>query len=64
MKHQGKLKTEEVDMLGRALLTTEGHIDLVTSEVNTALRRDAIKPQWMKDEVCYFRGSIELIVDT
>lgn len=51
MKHQGKLVSEEVEVLGRVLLLTEGQIDLSSSSSDPSSQYDPLKPSWISDEV-------------
>ncbi len=53
MKQQGKVTVEEMDMLGRALLSTEGQVDLLSFSDSgpVSSKHDPLKPLWLSDEV-------------
>ncbi len=56
MKQQGKLTVEEMDLLGRTLLSTEGQVDFLSSSDSTPAnsKHDPVKPVWLGDEVSVY----------
>lgn len=53
MKQQGKLSVEEMDVLGRALVSIEMQVDLSLSSDSgpASSKHDPVKPTWLSDEV-------------